>query len=94
MYQPQELARSSLCNPYMSHSFNSLKGVIWGSAIGVTKRDIRSLDSSLYDYSMVFSKTLLKLIRHRYYGCTSGVEIFTGTIRNNIMKFFIAGHSL
>ena len=42
--------------PYMSHSLNSLKGIIWGTTIGVIKGDTRSLDYSSYTLSKIGSR--------------------------------------
>ena len=38
---------------YMSHSLNSLKGVIQGTIIGVIKGDTRSLDKGTHVYTTV-----------------------------------------
>ena len=59
----------------VSHSLNSLKGVIWGtiwrSILGVIKRDTRSLDYSSYAHvwEAFFSRLLILPLKWFSVGC-------------------------
>ena len=79
-----------LCG-HMSYSLIFLKGVIWGSTIGVIKGDTRSLDRSLdtglYDRSLYRRMSIF--CGQRAYLLLTSVYLFARRLATNINAVFV-----